>query len=463
MNSTPGDYHLFVQSLFLEIKGGSRTQYPYFLEKKNITFYIILFFACLYVYFCGVSSTGRIRVCTDFFFFFRTGLLCIIPRVTINSSVALVNSLIIVLLLAIRFLPLNQLNPKFSIVYNLILVFSLAVTILPFFLAVSDAVTYTNRKLVDAQLLSIDRFLLGWYVCGGTVCTAKATPHFLGGGGRVFFAAKLNLLFFDRLYPEGQLSLALDSSKYFNTSTTIGKYYVEIFVLCYLSYYFWGYAALIILVRRYVVSWRARRSVDTTISLAYIRFPRLYLKDKYKYPLGGTAVTRFLVRITSDNMSFGSFPSGHVAETLVVGIFTSRLNRTLGILIMTFALLIMLSTQVLRYHYFVDILGALVVSVISTQFASCLRHAQFTEQVHSLASAFMLRSITGLNNNNEYTFEGGQETALGSINHLVEEIECLDVIQMEGDGECDFVNDVVSNRVRDGSKENIGRAAAIIF
>ncbi|XP_049848583.1 PA-phosphatase related-family protein DDB_G0268928-like isoform X5 [Schistocerca gregaria] len=426
MNSTPGDYHLFVQSLFLEIKGGSRTQYPYFLEKKNITFYIILFFACL------------------------TGLLCIIPRVTINSSVALVNSLIIVLLLAIRFLPLNQLNPKFSIVYNLILVFSLAVTILPFFLAVSDAVTYTNRKLVDAQLLSIDRFLLGW------------------------------------LYPEGQLSLALDSSKYFNTSTTIGKYYVEIFVLCYLSYYFWGYAALIILVRRYVVSWRARRSVDTTISLAYIRLyvcawlcayyltftinyifparsPRLYLKDKYKYPLGGTAVTRFLVRITSDNMSFGSFPSGHVAETLVVGIFTSRLNRTLGILIMTFALLIMLSTQVLRYHYFVDILGALVVSVISTQFASCLRHAQFTEQVHSLASAFMLRSITGLNNNNEYTFEGGQETALGSINHLVEEIECLDVIQMEGDGECDFVNDVVSNRVRDGSKENIGRAAAIIF
>ena len=73
----------------------------------------------------------------------------------------------------------------------------------------------------------------------------------------------------------------------------------------------------------------------------------------------------FTIKIFKDNKSANSFPSGHVAEPfcLVLVAFSIKeyLYGSIGLFI---SCCILIATLVLRYHYLVDVLAAIIISFL---------------------------------------------------------------------------------------------------
>lgn len=213
-----------------------------------------------------------------------------------------------------------------------------------------------------------------------------------------FWTRPTNFKYFS-IYPEGQLSLYLDKSEALNPETAFGKTYTEILQLFYVSYYLWGALPFFYLLYKYTRShnwryseWRqteddVSESFETPSSDRYLtelklylcgwigayfitfcinravpaKSPRLFLKDQYQHNLVGWGLASSLIGLATDDTSFGSFPSGHFNETLVCAFFAYRLSRKLGITTFIAAGGIALATQVLRYHYFIDLIAGFVV------------------------------------------------------------------------------------------------------
>ena len=94
--------------------------------------------------------------------------------------------------------------------------------------------------------------------------------------------------------------------------------------------------------------------------------PRKHLADKYIHPLELSGFARYLNKKCKDDKSANSFPSGHVAEVLSIGLsYVMVKNYIMGIVIIFCSFLIGMATLFLRYHYFCDILAAIVCSLLS--------------------------------------------------------------------------------------------------
>jgi membrane-associated phospholipid phosphatase len=59
------------------------------------------------------------------------------------------------------------------------------------------------------------------------------------------------------------------------------------------------------------------------------------------------------------------FPSLHVALAILSAIFISRENRVFGKIAVCWALLVIVSTLTVKQHYFVDVIGGVVVAAFS--------------------------------------------------------------------------------------------------
>jgi membrane-associated phospholipid phosphatase len=99
--------------------------------------------------------------------------------------------------------------------------------------------------------------------------------------------------------------------------------------------------------------------------------PRVSLADRFKHPLSGYWFSDIIRGTLSktDEGTYGSFPSGHVALTWVPAIVALKLGYPkYGWSCLVAAVLITFSTLYLRYHYFTDVLFAIPLIVFGLYF-----------------------------------------------------------------------------------------------
>jgi len=238
---------------------------------------------------------------------------------------------------------------SFKFYVRILLMSCLCIAMPGYYMGVGPMIVYQQRNLHDESLVRIDTFLLG------------------------------------KFFPDGQLALAIDRSDKLNPSTTFGKICTEIFQFAYVSYYVWGYFLLGILALQYAYAYykdqsplwqeilwtRLKMCMCAWLGTYLINFlvnfllpavsPRVYLNDLFVHPLDGFGFAGFLREQVEKEAagSFGTFPSGHVSVQWVTSFVAFRFVRWYGWLATIGAVLITLATLYLRYHYFIDVLGAI--------------------------------------------------------------------------------------------------------
>ena len=94
--------------------------------------------------------------------------------------------------------------------------------------------------------------------------------------------------------------------------------------------------------------------------------PRKFLSEKFVHPLDLSGFAKYLNKKCKDDKSANSFPSGHVAEVLSIGLsYLIIKNYLVGTIIIISSFLIGMATLFLRYHYFCDIIAAILCSLLS--------------------------------------------------------------------------------------------------
>eukprot|EP01121_Diplochlamys_sp_Union-15-3_P004784 TRINITY_DN14993_c0_g1_i1.p1 TRINITY_DN14993_c0_g1~~TRINITY_DN14993_c0_g1_i1.p1 ORF type:complete len:350 (+),score=25.63 TRINITY_DN14993_c0_g1_i1:70-1119(+) len=280
-----------------------------------------------------------------------------------NSVGALLVSMFILFTLITRLVIIEE---KHLLLNDLLICVLLGLTIPLFFTAVGPVVINHSLEMNDLQLLTIDKWLLGGF------------------------------------FPEGQIALWMDKSEFFNPTTFLGKLITEILQISYTSYYFWGYCTLLILMWRYAQAYLKGQSSDVKLVQLkmyicawlfayYLNFlvnlaipaksPRIYMKEKYSHPLTGFGLASYLRTASTDDRSFGTFPSGHVGESFVAASYAVRFFGKFGKASAFAAAMITLATVMLRYHYFVDILGAIPIIIISLLYGLFLPSERYTKYV----------------------------------------------------------------------------------
>ena len=243
-------------------------------------------------------------------------------------------------------------------IFLLILIF-ITVLYLPCQFIATSRITY-KRKPKDDLLMKIDKFLLGW------------------------------------LIKVGQISLWIDNNDIIGPHTILGKFINNTLQIIYFTYYMIPYITLHFInllncgreiIFRYhnngLKSSSYRKNWNNTLFLFsvyllncfFIFFinllvpamsPRKYIKNQFKHPLDLSGLAKFLNGKCKDDKSANSFPSGHVAEILSIGLsYMATKDYHLGQIVILISILIALSTLFLRYHYFCDILMSIILAFLS--------------------------------------------------------------------------------------------------
>lgn len=230
------------------------------------------------------------------------------------------------------------------------------------------------------------------------------------------------------LFPMGQLSLFLDQSPLLSPESAIGSFVGRFLSVVYVSYYFYGYAMVgfsaIIWIYQLVHNgrnpktdrfWRACEQVAACWTFSFMftfllntlvpaRSPRLYLKDKFKHsllnakkaadgtPAKPSAFNVWLHKTIHQDNTYGSFPSGHVGETLSVAIagkvvgkqYSNKFLSVSGDIVMVVSFFMASATLWLRYHYFADVLVAIGVASFSMVLAHQLHKLTYTSETAAL-------------------------------------------------------------------------------
>lgn len=214
---------------------------------------------------------------------------------------------------------------------------------------------------------------------------------------------KFDIFFLGNFYPKGQLSLFLDENEYFGPITTGGKIINNILLLFYFTYYAIPYFFFFVIlikkcIQETIFRYKNKGEESPSYKETWINFyfsitvyiftysqiviintiipavsPRMYLKSEYKNEIIYFGLIKYIANIRDDE-SANSFPSGHVAETISLVLPFYLMKRYFsGTFILIDSLLIALATLVLRYHYFIDVLIALLNSLLSFIFCCLLK------------------------------------------------------------------------------------------
>ncbi len=204
----------------------------------------------------------------------------------------------------------------------------------------------------------------------------------------------IDSILFGTIFEKGQISLYLDTQLKYGVTSYIGKIYAEIFQLFYISYYFWGNAFGVYLLYLYFKNYMNKDKLETRLSYRLILMfltswvsgylftfminlvfpavsPRIYLKNEYTNEITGLLTCNwFRYALTNAAAgSFGAFPSAHSGLSWLVPIFGYRLKMYKFTYITLFAaIMVSISTLVMRYHYFIDFLAGFILVFISSMF-----------------------------------------------------------------------------------------------
>ena len=178
------------------------------------------------------------------------------------------------------------------------------------------------------------------------------------------------------LFPEGQVSLAIDRSPFLGPQTPLGRVLTEAFQWVYTTYYLWGFGLLILLLVRFGkgVGPTARRDLVRFLCawvgaylvnyVCYVFVPAIgpfvAFADRYAHPLEGLWATTFIREtIAANQVVPDCFPSGHTALSWITALVALRCAPRYGRWALGAAVLITLATVGLRYHYAVDLVAAI--------------------------------------------------------------------------------------------------------
>jgi hypothetical protein len=217
-----------------------------------------------------------------------------------------------------------------------------------------------QKELKDDILIKIDKIILGW------------------------------------LIKDGQISLYIDKNNFLGPHTTFGKFLNNFLQIFYFYYYIIPYITMHfisltncgkeVIFRfqnngRKSISYTHRWSKTHFVFGAYLftcilvffinslvpaSSPRKYLSEEFIHPLNLTGFAKYLNKKCKDNKSANSFPSGHVAEILSIGLsYVLTGKHILGGVVIFFSFLIASATLFLRYHYFCDVIAAIICAVLS--------------------------------------------------------------------------------------------------
>ena len=243
-------------------------------------------------------------------------------------------------------------------IFLLILVFITGL-FLPCQYIATARITYKGKPK-DDLLMKTDKFLLGW------------------------------------LIKDGQISLWIDNNDIIGPHTILGKFINNTLQIIYFTYYIIPYITLSFInllncgreiIFRYhnngLKSSSYRKNWNSTLFLFSVyllncffifftnllvpaRSPRTYIKNQFKHPLDLSGLGKFLNDKCKDDKSANSFPSGHVAEILSIGLsYMATKDYHLGQIVILLSILIAFATLFLRYHYFCDILMSIILAFLS--------------------------------------------------------------------------------------------------
>ena len=243
-------------------------------------------------------------------------------------------------------------------IFLLILTF-ITVFHLPSHFVSAGRISYRREKK-DDLLIKIDKYILGWLV------------------------------------KEGKISAWIDNNDYIGPHTYFGQFINNSLQIFYFFYYLIPYVSmhfmsLLNCLREIIFRFKHdgfkstshKKNWNTTLfvfgvyllTCVFVFFvntlvpatsPRKYLKDEFTHPLKLSGFGTFLNKKCKDERSANSFPSGHVAEILSIGLaYNAAKNKIAGQLIIFFSVLIAISTLFLRYHYFCDIIMAVFLAFLS--------------------------------------------------------------------------------------------------
>ena len=267
----------------------------------------------------------------------------------------------ITLILSYIYLSYYACNPNKFKIGDCILLFLTFITVfhLPSHFLATSRYIY-QKELKDDILIKVDKIILGW------------------------------------LIKDGQVSLYIDKNNFLGPHTMFGKFLNNFLQIFYFYYYIIPYITMHFISltncgKEVIFRFQnnGRKSISYThrwskthfifgtylLTCIFVFFinslvpassPRKYLSEEFIHPLNLTGFAKYLNQKCKDNKSANSFPSGHVAEILSIGLsYVLAGNHILGGFVIFFSFLIASATLFLRYHYFCDILAAIVCSVVA--------------------------------------------------------------------------------------------------
>ncbi|MBI5026753.1 MAG: phosphatase PAP2 family protein [Nitrospirae bacterium] len=156
----------------------------------------------------------------------------------------------------------------------------------------------------------------------------------------------------------------------------VSPFLTEIFQLAYSSYYFLPIILGIVLKVR-----GEEKAFDRTLFLIILCFylsyigyilvpaigPRYTMEHLHEIELKGVLIRDVIDRTLNalEGIKRDAFPSGHTAVALVVLYLAYKYHKKLFYLYLPVILALLVSTVYLRYHYAVDVLGGIVLSVFT--------------------------------------------------------------------------------------------------
>ena len=282
-------------------------------------------------------------------------------EIEILFSVMVSSVTLVLAIIYLKYFAAYPLKWKKGEIFLIILTF-ITVFHLPAHFVSAGRICY-RRKKKDDLLIKIDKFILGWLV------------------------------------KDGKISLWIDNNDYIGPHTTIGQFINNSLQIFYFFYYLIPYISMHFLcllnclreiIFRYknkgAISSSYKKTWNTTLFIfsvylltcVFVFFvntlvpatsPRKYLKNEFVHSLSLTGFGKYLNKKSKDEKSANSFPSGHVAEILSIGLaFCATKNKFTGKLIIYNSGLIAIATIFLRYHYFCDIIAAVIIAFLSFEF-----------------------------------------------------------------------------------------------
>lgn len=214
-------------------------------------------------------------------------------------------------------------------------------------------------------------------------------PTYYAATGLVIFAWDIPvrdnvLIQMEELIFGAQLSLVLDEHPWLGPASFFGKIITEVTSWFYVTFYFWGYILAIILGVRFFQASKKADSQKMEQSLQHIlcffcawiginaleffsylwvpaRGPIVEFTNQYVNPIVGFGPAEAIYAWVLENQATREdcFPSGHTSLSWITALFALRYVPRYGVWTMVCAVVTTVATVYLRYHYIVDLLGAI--------------------------------------------------------------------------------------------------------